>query len=83
MNLNTKQLYIPQPIPQAPPSLQFTFAKPVSYEFRVAEHVDTEGKIIKVGLQVQMWEHDEYGAGNVVQGWTDVQRVKLKDGVIV
>lgn len=83
MQLNTKQLYIAQPVPIQQPSLQVAFAKPVSYEFRVAEHLDAEGKITKVGLQVQVWEHDEYGAGNIVQFWSDVPRVKIKDGVIV
>lgn len=82
MQLNTKQMFVPQQIPPTPPSLQFTFPKPVSYEFRVAEHIDDEGKIIKVGLQVQVWEHDEYGAGNICLPWIDVQRVKLKDGII-
>lgn len=85
MQLNTKQVFIPQPmpvLPPQPPSLQFSFPKPVSYEFRVAEHVDAEGKVLRVGLQVQTWEHDEYGNGNVIQTWTDVQRVKMKDGVL-
>ena len=82
VQLNTKQLYIPQPTLPTPPSLQFTFPKPVSYEFRVAEHIDDEGKVIKVGLQLQVWDHDEYGVGTIVQPWTDVQRVKLKDGIL-
>lgn len=85
IQLSTKQVYVPQPTPQMPPpppALSFTFPKPVSYEFRVAEHIDAEGKITKVGLQVQVWEHDEYGVGIIKQTWTDVQRVKLKDGIL-
>lgn len=82
MQLNTKQMYVPQQTPPTPPSLQFTFPKPLSYEFRVAEHIDDEGKILKVGLQVQVWEHDEFGSGNVAYPWTDVERVKIKNGII-
>jgi hypothetical protein len=50
-------------------------AKPVSYEFRVVEHVKN-GEVVKVGLQYQVWEHDNYGTGNVKQTWTDVVRVQ-------
>jgi hypothetical protein len=49
--------------------------KPVSYEFRVVEHVKN-GEIVKVGLQYQVWEHDNYGGGIVKQTWTDVVRVQ-------
>lgn len=82
-SLQTDQVYLPvPPQPTPPPAQSFTFPKPLSYEFRVAEHIDDEGKILKVGLQVQVWQHDQYGAGNVIQTWTDVQRVKLKDGIL-
>lgn len=64
------------------PQSSVQVSKPLSYEFRVAEHFDEAGKLLKVGLQVQVWEHDNYGAGNVMQSWTDVPRVKFVNGVI-
>jgi hypothetical protein len=79
LTLNTRQLSIPQPAPQA---LTVQFAKPLSYEFRVAEHLDNNDNVERVGLQVQVYEHDEYGSGTIRLGWTDVPRVKLKNGVI-
>ncbi len=57
-----------------------SFVKPLSYEFRVHETVE-DGKITKVKLQVQIWEHDEYGSGIVKQRWQDVPRAQFdKDG---
>jgi hypothetical protein len=50
-------------------------SKPLSYEFRVVEHMEN-GNIVKVGLQYQVWEHDNYGTGIVKQTWTDVPRVQ-------
>lgn len=50
--------------------------KPLSYEFRVAEFVK-DGKVERVGLQVQVWEHDNYGVGHVTQDWTTVERVQI------
>ena len=80
MQLTTKQVYIPVPPQVQPPAQSFTFPKPLSYEFRVAETVDS-GKVTKVRLQVQIWEHDEYGAGIVKQYWQDVPRAQFdKDG---
>lgn len=86
MNLSTKQIYVSPPtppIPQTPPAIPVQFVKPLSYEFRVVEHVDAEGKIEKVALQVQVWEHDEFGSGNVKQYWSDVPRVKMHNGNLV
>ena len=57
------------------PNSTVMMAKPLSYEFRVVEHTK-DGEIVKVGLQYQVWEHDNYGAGNVKQTWTDVPRVQ-------
>ena len=57
------------------PQSSVMMAKPLSYEFRVVEYVEY-GKIVKVGLQYQVWEHENYGAGNVKQSWTDVKRVR-------
>lgn len=59
------------------PQSSVLLAKPVSYEFRVAEYVDKDDKIIRVGLQYRMWEHDNYGVGIVVIPWTDVERVRI------
>lgn len=80
--LNTKQIFIPQ---TAPPNISVPFAKPESYEFRVAEFVDEHGKIVKVGLQVRTWDHDEYGVGNLKMDWLDVPRVVIDNttGIIV
>jgi hypothetical protein len=75
--LTNKQLYITPPMPASPPAIMVQFVKPLSYEFRVAEHYDAEEKLQKVGLQVQIWEHDEYGVGVVKQYWSDVERVKI------
>lgn len=59
-------------------------SKPVSYEFRVAEILDDAGKIEKVKLQVQVWEHDEFGSGVVKQYWHDVPRIKMdKNGALI
>lgn len=79
--LTTKQVAIPV---QTLPQQYAPFVKPVSYEFRVAELYDDDGKLTKVGLQVQVWEHDEYGSGTIKQYWQDVPRAKFnKDGVII
>jgi hypothetical protein len=51
-------------------------AKPVSYQFRVAEFVK-DGKIDKVALQVQVWEHDNYGSALLKQDWSTVERVQI------
>jgi hypothetical protein len=65
-------------------SFNFTMVKPRTYEFRVAETVDDTGKIIKVGLQIQEWEHDEFGSPSLYADWRDVDRVTLnKNGLIV
>ncbi len=60
------------------PQSSVTMAKPLTYNFRVVEYMDKKGAIAKVGLQYQIWEHDNYGIGHVIQGWTDVDRVKLQ-----
>lgn len=51
--------------------------KVLTYDFRVAEYVDKEGNVKKVGLQVAIYEHDNYGVPILKKDWTDVQRVKL------
>ena len=70
--LNARQLSIPS-------NVTIQFVKPESYEFRVAEFIDRTGKIVKVGLQVQVWEHDEYGSATLKFDWKDVPRVVIDD----
>ena len=82
--LNTKQILVPIVTQPTPPPLYIQVAKPESYEFRVAETVNKEGKIVKVGLQVRVWEHDELGTGIVKFEWKDVPRVVIfEDGTII
>ena len=57
------------------PQSSVMITKPLSYEFRVVEHVK-DGQIVKVGLQYQVWEHDSYGVGIVKHQWKDVDRVQ-------
>lgn len=59
------------------PQSSVMVAKPVSYEFRVREDVDSDGNVLKVTLQTKVWEHNNYGNGIVVQDWTDVPRIKV------
>ena len=59
------------------PQSSVTMAKPLSYDFRVAEYVDGADKVVKVGLQVAVFEHDNYGVRQLRKDWTDVPRVRL------
>ena len=74
MQLTSKQMLLPV---QTLPQQYAPFVKPLSYEFRVAEIVNDEGKTETVKLQMQVWEHDEYGSGIVKYYWSDVPRVKF------
>jgi hypothetical protein len=74
MQLTNKKIY---PLMPAPVAIPIDFVKPLSYEFRVAEIVDDNGKVEKVKLQVQIWEHDEFGSGTVKHYWADVPRCNL------
>lgn len=81
-NLSTKQVFVvpPQPpviTPPMPPSIPIQFVKPLTYEFRVAEVVDDNGKIETVKLQMQTFEHDEYGTPSLKTFWQDVPRIKI------
>ena len=80
ITLTSKKIYPPV---QPTPAIPVDFVKPLSYEFRVAENVDGDGKIESVKLQVQVWEHDEFGSGTIKQYWQDVPRVKMRDGIIL
>jgi hypothetical protein len=74
MQLTNKKIYA---MPHQPVAMPIDFVKPVSYEFRVAEIVDDNGKVETVKLQMQVWEHDEYGSGTVKHYWSDVPRQKF------
>lgn len=81
MQLTSKQMMLPV---QSLPQQYAPFVKPLSYEFRVAEIVDDTGKIETVKLQMQVWEHDEYGSGIVKHYWSDVPRQKFdKNGTLI
>ena len=81
MMLTQKQISVPMPVPQAP---MVPFVKPLSYEFRVAEMVDENDKITSVKLQMQVWEHDEYGIPTIKSSWADVPRIKMdKNGLLL
>lgn len=81
MQLTNKKIY---PTPPTPVAMPVDFVKPLSYEFRVAEVIDDNGKVEKVNLQMQVWEHDEFGYGVVKQFWHDVPRYKFnKDGTML
>jgi hypothetical protein len=81
MQLTSKQMLLPV---QTLPQQYAPFVKPLSYEFRVAEIVNDEGKTETVKLQMQVWEHDEYGSGIVKHYWSDVPRVKFdKNGTML
>lgn len=83
LSLNTKQIYITPPTPPTiapppPPVIGVQFVKPLSYEFRVAETVK-DGTITKVSLQMQIYEHDEFGTGTIKTFWHDVNRVRVDE----
>jgi hypothetical protein len=81
INLNTKQIFV-TPQMQTPTAMPVQFVKPLSYEFRVAEHLKEDNTVDRIGLQVQIHEHDEYGVPIIRVGWMDVPRVKLKNGIV-
>ena len=60
---------IPQPMIEVNKSLQ--------YEFRVLESTNN-GEVVKVGLQVKIFEVDHFGVSLLRQDWTDVERVRLE-----
>ena len=61
----------------------------ISYEFRVVEHLNDEGKVTKYVMQTQIWAHEppnDNGVSsppNLVSDWKDVPRVQMRDGLIV
>ena len=61
------------------PQSSVSIAKPVSYEFRVAEYINDNKEVVKVGLQVRMWEHSNIinADGFIKQDWKDVERVQI------
>lgn len=66
------------PTPMTPPTPQFSFPNPISYEFQVVEHVK-DGVIGKVALQVRTNTHDQYGNITMTGSWEDVPRVRIGD----
>jgi hypothetical protein len=60
------------------PQSSVMIAKSLSYDFRVAEYVNDKDEIVKVGLQVAVFEHDNYGVRQLRQDFVDVERVKIK-----
>lgn len=60
----------------------------ISYEFRVVEHFNDEGKVTKYVMQTQVWAHEppnDNGVSpppNLVQDWKDVPRVQSINGMI-
>lgn len=62
------------------PQSSVMIPKPLSYDFRVAEYEDKDGNITQVGLQVAVFEHDNYGVRQLRQDWTPVKRVRLPAG---
>ncbi len=58
------------------PQSNVTVPKPLTYKFRVAEY-ENGGEVVKVGLQVQTWEHDNYGNVISSSGFVPVPRIKL------
>lgn len=60
------------------PQSSVIIPKSLSYDFRVAEYVNDKDEIVKVGLQVAVFEHDNCGGRQLRQDFTDVERVKIK-----
>ena len=79
-NIPTLQIYQPSPpTPPTPPApAPVTFPTPLSYDFQVVEHIDQNNKITRVGLQVKVNQHDQYGNITIHGNWNDVPRVQLK-----
>lgn len=61
----------------------------LSYDFRVVEHLNDEDKVTAYIMQTRVWAHDPPDANGLkpmpilVQDWTDVPRVQMKDGIIL
>lgn len=73
VTLTSKHIY---PTPPQPVAVPVQFIKPLTYEFRVAEIVE-DGKVTSVKLQVQTFEHDEFGSGVMKTYWSDVPRIRM------
>lgn len=61
----------------------------LSYEFRVVEHLNDEDKVTAYIMQTRVWAHAPPEANGMkampilMQDWTDVPRVQMKNGQIV
>jgi hypothetical protein len=80
-NIPLDTIQVNQPIPSAPVfplPATITFPAPLSYEFRVVEYIDDDGKVGKVELQTKLHKHDQYGQVTYSGNWEPVPRVQLK-----
>lgn len=59
------------------PIVEIPVNYPFTYEFRVVEFVNVEGKVVKSRLQIQRNIHDEYGNISYSEGWADIPRIQL------
>jgi hypothetical protein len=76
VGLNTQSVTTAVSTVTAPPPTVM-LAKPLSYQFQVVEYTDKDDKVVRVELQVQKTEHDNYG--NIIHssGFQPVPRIKL------
>lgn len=77
----SQPLHIPAVVDRSVDSKQI---QTLSYQFRVVEHVNDEGKVTAYIMQTQVWAHeppDQYSGHRrspiLVQDWTDVPRVRV------
>lgn len=62
--------------PPLPPPSSVVVPNVVSYQFQVVEYTDKNDKVVKVELQVQQTEHDNYGNAVGKSGFKAVPRIK-------
>lgn len=74
--LNVTTVSVPPASPHDTHSF-FTFPYPVSYEFQVAEYVDSNDKVVRVELQVKENQHDQFGNVVVSGTFNAVPRIKF------
>lgn len=60
-----------------PPPTTVMVSKVVSYQFQVVEYTDKSDKVVKVELQVQQTEHDNYGNNIMSSGFKPVPRIRM------
>ena len=72
---NTGSSNSPYKVEIPPPMIEVN--KSLQYEFRVLESTK-DGGVVKVGLQVRIYEVDHFGVSLLRHDWTDVERVRLE-----